>query len=53
MFDGKGWFYTDDIARIDENRFLWMVDRANDMIIVGVENVYPAEVKGAFRTPHN
>jgi long-chain acyl-CoA synthetase len=43
-----GWFYTDDIARVDEDRFLWMVDRADDMIIVGGENVYPAEVENAL-----
>ncbi|MDY7081525.1 MAG: class I adenylate-forming enzyme family protein, partial [Halobacteria archaeon] len=32
VFDDEGWFYTDDIARVDEDRFLWMVDRADDMI---------------------
>lgn len=48
VFDDEGWFYTDDIARVDEDRFLWMVDRADDMIIVGGENVYPAEVENAL-----
>jgi long-chain acyl-CoA synthetase len=48
VFDDGGWFYTDDIARVDEDRFLWMVDRADDMIIVGGENVYPAEVENAL-----
>jgi long-chain acyl-CoA synthetase len=48
VFDEDGWFYTDDIARIDEDRFLWMVDRADDMLIVGGENVYPAEVEDAL-----
>jgi long-chain acyl-CoA synthetase len=33
-FDDEGWFYTEDIARVDEDRFLRMVDRADDMIIV-------------------
>jgi long-chain acyl-CoA synthetase len=42
------WFYTDDIARVDEDRFLWMVDRVDDMLIVGGENVYPAEVEDAM-----
>jgi long-chain acyl-CoA synthetase len=42
------WFYTDDIARVDEDRYLWMVDRADDMMIVGGENVYPAEVEDAL-----
>ncbi|MFW5964790.1 MAG: class I adenylate-forming enzyme family protein, partial [Natronomonas sp.] len=39
VFDDEGWFYTDDIARVDSDRFLWMVDRADDMLIVGGENV--------------
>ncbi|MFC7227038.1 acyl--CoA ligase [Salinirubellus salinus] len=42
------WFYTGDIARVDEDRFLWMVDRVDDMLIVGGENVYPAEVENAL-----
>jgi long-chain acyl-CoA synthetase len=48
VFDDEGWFYTDDIARVDEDRFLWMVDRADDMMVVGGENVYPAEVENAL-----
>ncbi|MUV87964.1 AMP-binding protein [Natronomonas sp. CBA1123] len=48
VFDDEGWFYTDDIARVDSDRFLWMVDRADDMLIVGGENVYPAEVEDAL-----
>ena len=45
VFDDDGWFYTEDIARVDEDGELWMVDRADDMMIVGGENVYPAEVE--------
>jgi long-chain acyl-CoA synthetase len=45
VFDDEGWFYTGDIARVDEDGFLWVVDRADDVIIVGGENVYPAEVE--------
>ena len=48
VFDDDGWFYTEDIARVDEDGFFWMVDRADDMIIVGGENVYPAEVEDAL-----
>lgn len=48
VFDDEGWFYTDDIARVDEDGYFWMVDRANDMIIVGGENVFPAEVEDAL-----
>jgi len=45
VFDEEGWFYTEDIARVDEDRYLWMIDRADDMMIVGGENVYPAEIE--------
>jgi len=48
VFDEEGWFYTEDIARVDEDGDLWMVDRADDMIIAGGENVYPAEVEDAL-----
>ncbi|PSQ17210.1 long-chain fatty acid--CoA ligase [Halobacteriales archaeon QS_8_69_26] len=48
VFDDEGWFYTEDIARVDGDGYFWMVDRADDMIIVGGENVYPAEVEDAL-----
>jgi long-chain acyl-CoA synthetase len=48
VFDDDGWFYTEDIARVDEEGYLWIVDRADDMIIAGGENVYPAEVEDAL-----
>jgi len=47
-FDDEGWFYTEDIARVDEDGYFWMVDRADDMLIVGGNNVYPAEVEDAL-----
>ncbi|PSP50117.1 long-chain fatty acid--CoA ligase [Halobacteriales archaeon QH_7_69_31] len=45
--DGS-WFYTEDIARVDRDGYFWMVDRADDMIIAGGENIYPAEVEDAL-----
>jgi long-chain acyl-CoA synthetase len=48
VFDDEGWFYTEDIARVDEDGYFWMVDRADDMLIVGGNNVYPAEVEDAL-----
>jgi len=40
-----GWYYTEDLARIDEQGFLYIVGRKRDMIITGGENVFPAEVE--------
>ncbi len=39
-----GWLYTGDIGRMDEDGYLYIVDRAKDMAIVGGYNVYPREV---------
>jgi long-chain acyl-CoA synthetase len=40
-----GWFRSGDIGRFDEEGFLYLVDRAKDMIIRGGENVYCVEVE--------
>ncbi len=40
-----GWFYSGDMGRLDENGFLYMVDRKKDMIKTGGENVYSREVE--------
>ncbi|MHA6258310.1 fatty acid--CoA ligase family protein [Sporosarcina sp. CAU 1771] len=40
-----GWLYTGDLARQDENGYIYIVDRKKDMIIVGGYNVYPREVE--------
>jgi long-chain acyl-CoA synthetase len=44
----KGWLHTGDIGRIDEEGFVYVVDRAKDMIIRGGENVYSVEVEAAL-----
>ncbi|WP_285889349.1 o-succinylbenzoate--CoA ligase [Neobacillus niacini] len=41
----NGWFYTGDLARMDEEGYIYIVDRKKDMIIVGGYNVYPREVE--------
>ena len=46
-FEG-GWFHTGDIARMDEDGDLYIVDRKKDMFISGGENVYPAEVENVL-----
>lgn len=40
-----GWLYTGDIARMDEDGFVYIMDRKKDMYISGGENVYPAEIE--------
>lgn len=43
-----GWFHTGDMARMDRDGDLYIVDRKKDMFISGGENVYPAEVENAI-----
>ncbi|MEE2768769.1 MAG: class I adenylate-forming enzyme family protein [Actinomycetota bacterium] len=43
-----GWFHTGDIGYFDEDGFLFLVDRAKDMVLRGGENVYSAEVEAAI-----
>ncbi|WHZ05005.1 long-chain-fatty-acid--CoA ligase [Neobacillus sp. YX16] len=40
-----GWFYTGDLARMDDEGYIYIVDRKKDMIIIGGYNVYPREVE--------
>ena len=43
-----GWFNTGDIARIDDDGFVYIVDRAKDMVLRGGENVYCSEVEAVI-----
>jgi long-chain acyl-CoA synthetase len=43
-----GWLRTGDIARLDEDGFIYIVDRAKDMVLRGGENIYCAEVEAAI-----
>ena len=43
-----GWFNTGDIAMVDDDGFIYIVDRAKDMVLRGGENVYSAEVEAAI-----
>ncbi len=43
-----GWLHTGDIARMDEEGFVYFLGRKDDMIVTGGENVYPAEVEEAI-----
>jgi acyl-CoA synthetase (AMP-forming)/AMP-acid ligase II len=43
-----GWLHTGDMARIDEDGYVYLVDRKKDLIIVGGENIYPIEIEDAI-----
>ena len=43
-----GWFHSGDLVRMDDEGYVWVVDRKKDMIISGGENIYCAEVENAL-----
>lgn len=43
-----GWFKTGDVARMDRDGFVYLLDRKKDMVITGAENVYTSEVEAAI-----
>jgi acyl-CoA synthetase (AMP-forming)/AMP-acid ligase II len=43
-----GWYHTGDAGYVDEDGYLYLVDRVKDMIVTGGENVYSAEVENAI-----
>ncbi|MCQ9369148.1 long-chain fatty acid--CoA ligase [Brevibacterium sp. 50QC2O2] len=45
VFDDEGFFHTGDLGRMDEDGYLYIVDRLKDLIIHGGYNVYPREVE--------
>lgn len=47
--DGKRWFTLEDMGYLDEEGFLYLVDRRKHLIISGGENIYPAEIENVFK----
>ena len=51
VMDRDGWYYTGDLAMMDEDGYLRVVGRKRDMIIRGGQNIYPAEIED-YLTAH-
>ena len=47
-----GWLFTGDMARIDEDGFIYLVDRKKDVVISGGENLYPVQIEDFLRSFH-
>lgn len=41
----NGWIYSGDMARVDEDGFIWIIDRKKEMMITGGVNVFPKEIE--------
>jgi long-chain acyl-CoA synthetase len=50
VLDADGWLHTGDMATVDDDGYLYLVDRSKDLIIVSGFNVYPAEVEEMLAT---
>ena len=44
-----GWLYTGDMAKLDEDGFIFLVDRKKDVVISGGENLYPVQIEDFLR----
>ena len=47
--EGRRWLRTGDVGRLDDEGFLYIVDRKKDMILSGAQNVYPADIEHVMR----
>ncbi len=48
-----GWLLTGDMAEVDKDGFIWLVDRKKDVIITGGENLYPVQIEDFIHTNDN
>ena len=49
VLDKEGWLYTGDMAQMDSDGFITLVDRKKDVIISGGENIYPVQIEDFMR----
>ena len=49
VLDKEGWLYTGDMAQMDSDGFITLVDRKKDVIISGGENIYPVQIEDFLR----
>jgi long-chain acyl-CoA synthetase len=53
VMDSEGWLHTGDVGRIDEDGYVYIVDRKKDMILISGFNVYPNEIEEVLaQSPH-
>jgi acyl-CoA synthetase (AMP-forming)/AMP-acid ligase II len=45
-----GWLFTGDMAKVDEEGFIYLVDRKKDVVISGGENIYPVQIEDFLRS---
>ena len=48
----NGWLFIGDMARVDEEGFIYLVDRKKDVVISGGENLYPVQIEDFLRSFH-
>ena len=47
-FDAQGWLRTGDLARVDNEGYIYIVDRRKDMLVSGGFNIYPTEIEAVL-----
>jgi acyl-CoA synthetase (AMP-forming)/AMP-acid ligase II len=47
-FDAQGWLRTGDLARVDDEGYIYIVDRRKDMLVSGGFNIYPTEIEAVL-----
>jgi long-subunit acyl-CoA synthetase (AMP-forming) len=53
VFDAEGWYRTGDVGRLDEDGYLWIVDRKKELIIsAGGKNMSPANIEAEVKSAH-